>query len=145
MGSLIPDGSRVLLDSVALIYFLEDDGPRQKKAAQIIGRIEQGALTGLVSSLILTEVLVPLYRAGLGEEARELADLLKNFHNIEMLPLEERIAMEAARLRALYGFRTPNAIHAATAIIGEADGVLTNDKLWRRLDQEGLSVWLFDN
>ena len=52
--------------------------------------------------------------------------------------------MEAARLRARYGLRTPDAIHGATALLGQADGILTNDKNFNHLANEGLSIWLFD-
>jgi len=144
MGALIPDGSQVLLDTVAIIYFLEHDGPRQQLAADILTRIEQGKLKGVISSLALTELLVPTYRAGDTSQARKLANLLRNFHNLEMVPLTDEIAMEAARLRAMHGLRTPDAIHAATAMACKADGILTNDKRLRRMEREGLSVWLFD-
>jgi len=144
MGPLIPDGSRVLLDTMVLVYFLEHDGPRQRLAADTLARIETGRLQGLLSSLVLAELLVPLYRAGNGQRAGKLAKLLRNFRNLEMVSITDRIAMEAARLRAEHGLRTPDALHAATAIAHEADGILTNDRQLRRLEHEGISVWLFD-
>jgi len=52
--------------------------------------------------------------------------------------------MEAARLRADHGLRTPDAIHGATAIVTQATGILTNDKWLKALTHEGLSAWLFD-
>jgi predicted nucleic acid-binding protein len=53
--------------------------------------------------------------------------------------------VEASRLRALYGLRTPDAIHAATALRSSADGILSNDKRLSRLTAEGLQLWLFDD
>jgi len=46
MGSMIPEGSRVLVDTVALIYFLEENARYSKKAEEIFARIESGELQG---------------------------------------------------------------------------------------------------
>jgi predicted nucleic acid-binding protein len=69
---------------------------------------------------------------------------LIGFRNLEVIPLTTEISMEAARVRAAYGLRTPDAIHGATAIIAQVSGILTNDKRLEVLTQEGLSIWLFD-
>jgi predicted nucleic acid-binding protein len=144
MGSMIPKGSRVLLDTVALIYFLEENKRYSKKAEQIFGRIESGELQGVMANLVFAELLVPLYRSGDPQAAVGLSNRLINFRNMEVIPLTTEISREAARLRADHGLRTPDAIHGATAIITQASGILTNDKQLKVLTQEGLSIWLFD-
>ena len=144
MGSMIPKGSRVLLDTVALIYFLEESERYSKKAEKIFGRIESGELQGVMANLVFAELLVPLYRSGDPQAAVGLSNRLINFRNLEVITLTTEISREAARLRADYGLRTPDAIHGATAIINQASGILTNDKRLKVLTQEGLSIWLFD-
>ena len=144
MGSMIPKGSRVLLDTVALIYFLEENQRYSKKAEKIFGRIESGELQGVMANLVFAELLVPLYRSGDPQAAAGLSNRLTNFQNLEVITLTTEISREAARLRADYGLRTPDAIHGATAIINQATGILTNDKRLKALTQEGLSIWLFD-
>ena len=141
---MIPKGSRVLLDSVALIYFLETNNRYSKMAEKIFGRIESGELQGILANLAFAELLVPLYRSGDPQAAAGLANRLINFRNLEVVTLTTEISMEAARLRAEYGLRTPDAIHGATAIITQASGILTNDKQLNLLAREGLSIWLFD-
>jgi predicted nucleic acid-binding protein len=141
---MIPKGSRVLLDTVALIYFLEVNARYSNKAEAIFGRIESGELQGVMSNLVFAELLVPLYRSGDPLGAVGLAQQLRNFRNLEVITLTTKISMEAARLRADHGLRTPDAIHAATAITTEASGILSNDKRLKTLTQEGLSIWLFD-
>ena len=143
MGSMIPKGSRVLLDTVALIYFLEENKRYSKKAEKIFGRIESGELQGVMANLVFAELLVPLYRSGDPQAAAGLSNRLINFRNLEVITLTTEISREAARLRADYGLRTPEAIHGATAIINQATGILTNDKRLKVLTQEGLSIWLF--
>ncbi|MCP5418670.1 MAG: type II toxin-antitoxin system VapC family toxin [Chromatiaceae bacterium] len=145
MGSMIPKGSRLLLDTVALIYFLEENERYAKQAEKIFSRIESGQLHGVISSLVFAELLVPLYRAGDPQAATGLSNRLRNFRNLDVIPLTTEIGIEAARLRADHGLRTPDAIHAATAISTQSTGILTNDKRLQVLSQEGLSIWLFDN
>jgi len=141
---MIPEGSRVLLDTVALIYFLEENERYSKTAEAIFARIESGALQGVMANLVFAELLVPLYRSGNPQAATGLSRRLINFRNLDTICLTTEISMEAARLRADYGLRTPDAIHGATAITAKVSGVLTNDKRLRVLTQEGLSIWLFD-
>ena len=141
---MIPNGSRVLLDTVALIYFLEPNGQYSEKAEAIFTRIESGELQGLMANLVFAELLVPLYRSGNPQAAVGLSNRLVNFRNMEVIALTTEISVEAARLRADHGLRTPDAIHGATAIITQATGILTNDKRLKALTHEGLSVWLFD-
>ena len=144
MGSMIPKGSLVLLDSIALIYFLEINARYSKTAEEIFGRIESGELQGVMANLVFAELLVPLYRSANSQAATGLANRLINFRNLEVVTLTTEISMEAARLRAEYGLRTPDAIHGATAIITQASGILTNNKQLNLLAREGLSIWLFD-
>lgn len=142
---MIPRGSRVLLDTVALIYFLEENERYSKQVEAIFGRIESGELQGVMANLVFAELLVPLYRAGDPLTAAGLSNRLINFRNLEVIPLTTEISMQAARLRAEHGLRTADAIHGATAIITRASGILTNDKRLKVLTQEGLSIWLFDD
>lgn len=145
MGVLIPDGDRILLDTVALIYFLERNARYVEQAEAIFRRIESGNLQGVISNLVFAELLVPLYHRGDSRAATGLANRLDNFNNLEVVALTTKISMEAARLRADHGLRTPDAIHTATAIAAQASGILTNDKRLRVLSREGLHVWLFDD
>jgi len=144
MGSMIPKGNRVLVDTVALIYFLEQNERYSKKAEEIFARIESGEVQGVMANLVFAELLVPLYRSGDPRAAAGLSERLINFRNLEVVTLTTEISRKAARLRADHGLRTPDAIHGATAIITQASGILTNDKRLKVLTQEGLSIWLFD-
>jgi predicted nucleic acid-binding protein len=64
--------------------------------------------------------------------------------HIAVQPPDVLISLEAARLRAIYNLLTPGAIHAATAILAKVDGIVTNDKRFKRLSQEGVKVWQID-
>ena len=141
----IPDGKSVLLDTVALIYFLESHQRYGPLAESSLKRIEKGQIRGIISSLVFAELLVPLYRADDKAAASGLVSRLSGFANLAIHDLDAKASATAARLRAEYGLRTPDAIHAATALRTGADGILTNDRQLRRLDREQLTIWLFDD
>ena len=67
-----------------------------------------------------------------------------NFRNLEVVNLTPEISMEAARLRADHGLRTPDALHGATAIVTGVSGIVTNDKRLKKLSREKLTIWLLD-
>lgn len=139
----IPSGTRVALDTVALIYFLERHERFGAPAARLFERIEAGTLLASMSALVLTELLVPLYRAGRPRDASTLARRLENFSNLDTLAVDATIATEAARVRATHGLRTPDAIHAASALHAGAAGIITHDRAFRAPRGE-LEVWTFD-
>ena len=141
----IEDGRTVLLDTMALISFLEGHERFGPVSEDILRRIERGGLKGVVSILVFAELLVPLYREGKDKTAAGLISRLSSFANLAVHDFDAGTAAMAARLRAEYGLRTPDAIHAASALLTGADGILTNDRQLRRLDDERLTVWLFDD
>ncbi len=66
-----------------------------------------------------------------------------NFPHLKIIPLTTEIAAAAARLRTRHGIRTPDAIHAATALAGGAGGIITNDQGFACLELE-LKIWLLE-
>lgn len=52
---------------------------------------------------------------------------------VEVFPITFDILREAANLRAKQNFKTPDAIHTATARIANCTYLLTNDPAFRRL------------
>lgn len=147
MGKLNPDalkrGELVALDTVTLIYFLEKHPVHYPTVRQLFRQIETGRLSAVMASLVFAELLVPAYRGGEVETAERLMRTLSNFPHLQILPLAAEIAADAARLRARYGIRTPDAIHAATALSGGAAGIITNDQGLVRLEPE-LKIWLLE-
>jgi predicted nucleic acid-binding protein len=63
---------------------------------------------------------------------------------MDLISIDETILREAARLRAIKtGLRTPDAIHAATALLNPPDMFLTNDPDFRKVP--GLPVTLLSD
>ena len=140
----IPSGSHVLLDTVTLIYYLENHPRHGQRAESVLHAIETGEISACISTLALAELLVPLHAAGEDAQAQALTRQLAHFPNLHIHPMTIEMAVRASRLRARHRLRTPDAIHAATALEHGASGIITNDSDFRCLRDEGLQVWLFD-
>lgn len=96
-----------------------------------------------MASVVFTELLVPLYRASRQRDANALCHRLGSFPNLAVIDLDASIAASATALCAEHGLRTPDAIHAATAIRANTRESLTNDRRFGRLEPD-LRVWQFD-
>ena len=68
--------------------------------------------------------------------------LTSTYPHLSWVPVTLAVADEAARLRAKYGLRTPDAVHVATAITAAATGFLGNDDAFKRVTE--LDVLLLD-
>jgi predicted nucleic acid-binding protein len=139
----LPQGHKYAVDTVTFIYFLERHPSYYQTAKRFFQRLEQGDFSAVMSSLVFAELLVPAYREKDPKKAGDLIRILTDFPNLEVVNLSPEISDEAARLRALYRIRTPDAIHAATAIKSKAHGIITNDNDFLRL-KDCLEIWLFD-
>jgi len=81
----------------------------------------------------MTELLVHPYWEKNVAMVDQFYSLLSTFPNLEWMPLTLEVSDLAARFRADYDLRTPDAIQAATAAKGRATGFLTNDFSFERV------------
>jgi predicted nucleic acid-binding protein len=133
MGQLIiPSSSKIYIDTAVAIYSVEWN-PEYFSLLQPLWLKFQAEEIELVSSeLILMETLVlPL---------RNEDSLLINAYEevllsepMELIPIDRSILRQAAHLRATTNLKTPDAIHAATALSVDCDLFLTNDKGFRNV------------
>ena len=140
----IPTGSTVLFDTSAFVYFLEHHPRYHRPASDVFRRVERGELLGCASVLILAELLVPLHREGEASRARGLSSVVRSMPNLQVVDVAASVAERAASLRARHSLRTPDALHVATGLERGAQWFVTNDKRLRRIEDEGMRVWLFD-
>lgn len=136
-------GKVVALDTAPLIYFIEGHPAYAAKPRAFFAAAERGELRIVTSLITLLEVLVHPLRDGREDLAREYRQILLNSNGISVLPLDPEIVEIAARLRALHNAKTPDAIQLATAKMGGASFLLTNDAGLPELP--GISVLLVHN
>jgi uncharacterized protein len=110
------------LDSCLLIYFVEKHPRWGRHIRDAIG--EAGVERFAISPLVKCECLVgPLKR---GDSMLE-GDFHEAFGRFVTLDLHETVFEQAARLRARFGLRTPDALHLACAQHYRCDALWTND------------------
>jgi predicted nucleic acid-binding protein len=125
----------VALDTSIFIYQLEANAKYLPLAYVVFDWLERRGNAGVTSTLTLTELLVPAYREGNDERIQAYYGLLRTFPNLYLIPPDIQVADIAARLRATYGLKTPDAIHAATAVHSNASAFITNDPVFKRVKE----------
>jgi predicted nucleic acid-binding protein len=120
-------GQVVGLDTVPLIYFIEQNESYLARVRPFFQAMSQGEFQVVTSTLTLTEVLVYPLRSGNNALAQQYRDIILDQENLVTMPVSVEISELAARLRATHKLRTPDAIQIATAIQGGATFFLTND------------------
>jgi predicted nucleic acid-binding protein len=120
-------GTVVGLDTAPLIYFIEKHAIYLPLLLPFFEAVERGDIQVVTSTLTLTEVLVHPYRDGNPSLAERYFQVLLHARHVRMVALSPAIAAEAARIRAEFQMKTPDAIQLATAKEGGATSFLTND------------------
>lgn len=134
LDSFLAGKSVVCLDTCTLIYFFEENPIFLPVVEKIFGKVDSGELRGISSFLTLIEVLIKPLKEGAHGIADHYRDALLD-GQIKLYPVGEEISEEAAKIRAKYGIRVPDAIQVATAIHGGADVFITNDSRFKRVTE----------
>lgn len=141
MGTLtLPASGLVYADAQIAIY--SADG-HAVYAPLCVPLWQPGVITVITSELTLMETLVmPLRQGDTALAARR--ENLWHQPNTRLIPITQDILREAARLRAaIPAVRTPDAIHAATALLHGCALFVTNDVGFRRIP--GLTLAILDD
>ena len=102
--------SLVALDTSIFIYAVEVHPIYGPLADQILGWLEQPGHSGVTSTITMTELLVQPYRNEDELRVDAFYGLLSTYPNLTWLAPDLEIADVAARLRARYQLRTPDAL-----------------------------------
>jgi len=135
----LPESSLVYLDTQIIIYSVEKH-PNYWSLLQPMWQRSAIADIQLMSSeLALLETLVaPLKNADVVLVKAYEKLLLST--EVQLMPITREILTEAARIRSQTNLKTPDAIHAATAIAHSCGIFLTNDYGFRRITSLPLVV-----
>lgn len=135
LKEVLSQSSLIALDTMVFIYHFEENQEHLESTTAILSAVENGDLQAAVSVLALTEILVKPLKDGRKTLAEEYRKLLRNFPNLQLLPVTAAVADRAAILRAGYNIATPDALHLATAIEAEADCFITHDSKLARVEE----------
>lgn len=132
--------SRVYLDASCIIYLIESASPFHDKVVARLTEyrtdIDASVVTSLLSRL---ECRTRPLRDG---DAQLLAEYETFFvaNRLALSEISAAVIERATDLRARYGFKTPDAIHVATAIESGAGVMLTGDSALRRCTELRVEV-----
>lgn len=126
---------RVLIDTNVWIYHLQQHAEHGAAAGRILESLEHGRIRGVSSELLLLELIVRPLQLQRQDIADEYEAMVREFPNLELVPISRDVLLDAATLRARHRLRTPDAIQLATAIRAGATLAVTNDAAWRAVSE----------
>ena len=122
----------VFWDTAPFIYLIEDHSdfcaPVRELVEECI-RVRAQMVTSLITYI---ELLTHPERLGRTDLTARYRMFLTNSENLSIHPFNLRVADECIRIRAEYGFKTPDAIQLAVARACGASLLVTNDAAWKR-------------
>ncbi|MBW4495119.1 MAG: PIN domain-containing protein [Oscillatoria princeps RMCB-10] len=131
MGELmIPSSATVCADTSVIIYSVEENPDYWSLLQPLWLKFQAGEIEIVCSELALMETLVVPLRNSDSVLIDAYEQLLLSA-GIRLIPISQSVLKEAARLRATTNLRTPDAIHAATALAASCTLFLTNDRGFR--------------
>ena len=134
----LPRSGSVYVDTNSVIYLVERIEPYLSASAPLWNALNAGAQPVVTSQLTLLEVLVKPLRDGNAVVAEVFRRVLLGTAGMTCSPISLSVLEGAARLRAAHNLKTPDAVHAATALAEGCSLFVTNDQGFRRVP--GLQV-----
>jgi predicted nucleic acid-binding protein len=128
--------SKVGLDTSVFIYHFENHPVYSQLTQELLSGIEKGVQKGITSTVTLMEIIVKPLSMGRNDIARKYEALLMNFPNLEVVDLDRDVIRQAARLRAEYRLRPPDALQVSACLLGGAEVFITNDRQIDRLKEK---------
>jgi predicted nucleic acid-binding protein len=131
------------IDTLAFIYLVEQHPTYIARVRSIFQYVQSGSIRASGCVIALTEVLTLPLRNQKHGLVQSYQNILSNSADLSLIPVDSRVAEEAAELRALYNLKTPDALHVASAIQSGCDAFLTNDRNLTRVQK--ISVLIIDD
>ena len=143
MGPLtLPTRGPVYLDANGFIYSVERVEPYLTLLEPMWRQARAGEFDVASSDITVLETLVKPLREG-DEVVEMLLRSMFDAQEVSLIPATRELWEDAARIRADAGLKTPDALHAATALATGCAAFFTNDTDFRRV--AGLPVVVLDD
>lgn len=124
----VSHGAILTIDTAPIIYYLEDHPAYGARFAPLFDAVADGRIQAVISAVTLSEVLSGPLGAGKEVLAAQYREVLCRSPGWQMHPVDEEIAVTAARVRVRHNLRLPDAIQIATAIVTRSQALVTHDR-----------------
>jgi predicted nucleic acid-binding protein len=121
LDNALKNVSLAAFDTAPIIYFVEANPNYDALVTEIFQRVDDAEIIGVTSVISLCEVLVHPIRNQNSALKKRYRDILQNSPNFYTKFINSPIAETAAKLRAKYNLRTPDALQIATALENGCD------------------------
>lgn len=133
MGTLsLPASGIVYVDTSPVIYSVEENTTYSQLLEPLWNDLAAGQIIVISSELILLETLVVPLRNNDSDLIAAYESILTQ-SDLDLFPITAQILRDAAHLRATTKLKTPDAIHAATALSTQCSLFITNDFAFQRI------------
>jgi predicted nucleic acid-binding protein len=116
---------KVSLDTNVFLA-IKNKEPDYEYSELIIDNIEAKKIEGVMSVIVLAELLVGFYQNAEKEEADQFSS--SALMNYDIIPVNHDVAKKSAQIRAQYNIKLPDAIITFSTMLSESDFLITNDK-----------------
>jgi predicted nucleic acid-binding protein len=131
LADRIAPGESLLIDSSVVLSYLAGEESTSLLATELFDSlVATGRNPASLSMVTVGEILVRPFRRGLAAVA-VAEGFLRHFADMRLVEVSYAVAREAARLRALTDLPMPDALIVSSALMIDADVLLTNDRTWR--------------
>jgi predicted nucleic acid-binding protein len=143
MGHLmLPPSETVSIDANVVIYSIEKIPPYRTILQPLWQAVQSQHITVVTSDLTLMETLIKPFQTHDTTMEHWYRALFVS-PGVRLAPISQQVLERAAQLRATTRLRTPDAIHAATALDAQCALFVTNDRDYRQCP--GLTVALLSD
>jgi predicted nucleic acid-binding protein len=136
----LKEGSRIFMDTAPIIYFIEENPVYKGTISGVFTKVGEGKIEIFTSIITLIEVLTKPYKLGKVNIAKTYKDFFYNSKGFTVVALNPDIADLAARIRAQFGFKLPDAIQLAIFESINCDFFYTNDIQLKRYNDKKVVV-----
>jgi predicted nucleic acid-binding protein len=130
--TILKDTDVIGLDTMVFIYHFKENKRYCPLTMVLLKLIESEEKIGVTSIISLPEILVKPIKDGREYLVREYEFVFETFHNLSYIEIDSNVAKKAARLRADYNLKTPDAIQLSAALLKGAKVYITNDNNLKR-------------
>ena len=126
---------RIFLDTSPIIYYLQETEIYFEQMRKFFISLRKTDTALVSSDITIAEYCVYPYKIG-NLELIKAFDTFVRIVPLEIISTSEWIAKKAARIRATYpAFKPMDSLQLATAVLGDCDLFLTNDKQLRQFTE----------
>lgn len=121
------NGIRISLDTNVILNVINKEELFFDSSRQLLDKISDGELEGVISTVVLSEVLTGFYMNNDIKSSKIFKESLIESRTFIIMPVDTEIADLAAKIRSKDKIKLPDAIILATAILSKSTYLVSSD------------------